>query len=124
MHKCFIVVTRMLFHVTVVSYFTVVTFLSQRQVTFHKKKIRLDLVAEMGIVDSILIDTFAFIKSLGFSTAALLMVAFALLIIIFKYSQELRLSGKINPFSNNAVRKREPLVHDKEKRDAVLKQVN
>lgn len=82
------------------------------------------MVAEMGIVDSILVDIFAFIKSLGFSTAALLMVAFALLIIIFKYSQELRMSGKINPFSNNAVRKREPLVHDKEKRDAVLKQVN
>lgn len=78
----------------------------------------------MGIVDSILADIFAFIMSLGFSTAALLIVAFALLIIILKYSQELRLSGKINPFSNNAVRKRESLVYDKEKRDAVLKQVN
>lgn len=76
----------------------------------------------MGVIDSIIVDVFAFLKSLGLVNSLLLITAAVICIAIIKCVQVTSQRGKINPFSKNCVRERGPLVHEKDKRDAVLKQ--
>ena len=75
----------------------------------------------MGLVDKLILDGVNNLKNASFGGVVLLVFAQLFAILLYKWLTKPKPGN--NPFDKSCVRPRGPIIHEKAKRDGVIKQV-